>query len=99
MQPLDTVSCDLLLPPEGISAAANLFALIVEFELKGASYLIHREICFVFLRTRYIIYIYHYLWLFISDVLFYGLAASASAYGDENEYYLQASVAGKQFIL
>lgn len=43
MQPLDTTSCDLLLPPEGISAAANLFALIAESELKGASYLIHRN--------------------------------------------------------
>lgn len=54
LMPLDTISCDLLLPPEGISAAANLFALIVEFELK---------------------------------------AATASAYGDENEYdYLQASI-------
>nr|XP_027104621.1 exportin-4-like isoform X1 [Coffea arabica] len=34
---LDSTSRDALLPSEGISAAANLFALIVESELKAAS--------------------------------------------------------------
>ncbi|KAI5659953.1 hypothetical protein M9H77_28746 [Catharanthus roseus] len=37
LAPLDSISCNLLLPPEGISAAANLFAMIVECELKAAS--------------------------------------------------------------
>ncbi|KAL3520991.1 hypothetical protein ACH5RR_019140 [Cinchona calisaya] len=37
LMPLDSTSRDALLPPEGISAAANLFTLIVESELKAAS--------------------------------------------------------------
>lgn len=34
-QPLHSTNCKELLPPEGISAAANLFTLIVESELQG----------------------------------------------------------------
>lgn len=34
-QPLHSTNCKELLPPEGISAAASLFTLIVESELQG----------------------------------------------------------------
>ena len=35
-----------MLPPEGINAAANVFALIVESELKGNSYILHNLLHF-----------------------------------------------------
>jgi hypothetical protein len=38
---LDSSGGNAMLPPEGISAAGNLFALIVESELKGDSDILH----------------------------------------------------------
>lgn len=32
---MDSTGGDVLLPPEGVNAAANLFAMIVESELRG----------------------------------------------------------------
>ncbi|CAL0301805.1 unnamed protein product [Lupinus luteus] len=37
LMPINTITADALLPPEGIKAAANLFGFIVEYELRIAS--------------------------------------------------------------
>lgn len=85
---MDNTGQNSHLPPEGVNAAANLFALIVESELKGNSissnYVAFSVACFASIQlinrltTR-------------SDVI----VASASAFTDESESeYLQASITG-----
>ncbi|KAF7142259.1 hypothetical protein RHSIM_Rhsim05G0128300 [Rhododendron simsii] len=74
------------LPPEGVNAAANLFALIVESELKGNSD-IFTSYCFSIARLASFRLINQLVTR--SDVI----AASASAFIDKNESeYLQASI-------
>lgn len=49
IQPFDSSGGKSMLPPEGVNAAGDLFALIVESELKGNSSILHAlllHLCF-----------------------------------------------------
>ena len=77
-----------MLPPEGINAAADLFALILESEIKGDSDIPYTIVLLSLFGLRIIL-------LFpLKIIFFYGAAASASAFSDENEAIIQASVVG-----
>lgn len=83
---MDVSGKNVLLPSEGISAAANLFELIVESELKGN----------IMLFTIVFFTLCCILCWYINLLYPPWIAASASAFSDDDtNNYPQASIAGK----
>lgn len=74
------------LPPEGINAAANLFALIIESELKGN----------VILNPIQLTYFLSFIYILCLNLnIVVSIAASESAFSEDEYDYLQASIYGK----
>lgn len=84
LQPLDSTGGNAMLPPEGINAAGNLFALIVESELKGSSDTF--LFCNQFLWAFYLVMTMNV----ICDIA----AASSALTDDVDGDYLQSSISG-----
>lgn len=92
LQPLDSTGGNAMLPPEGINAAGNLFALIVESELKGSSDMLPCRFILAFLFCN------QFLWAFylvMTMNVICDIAAASSALTDDVEGdYLQSSISG-----
>lgn len=91
-QPMDGNGGDALLPPEGKHAAANLFAMIVESELKG-----NHRICWLYWFTTVLV-MQLFVLLPVNVMIFCldDIVASASVANDDCDCdNLQASISGK----
>lgn len=85
---MDGTGGNSLLPPEGINAAANLFSLIAESELRGNNIALYISEFVAFIMLSFFCNTF-------PNSLACVLVASASAMDDNDEAdYLQASISG-----